>query len=414
MHARTDDGGNRPPLQLATRAQAIPQALSVYINQLVYDLRRLNRDIIALSLGEAFFDIPAFPVERLDFVRGYHYSDSQGLPDLRKRIASYYNTRYGAGIEANDILISVGSKPVIFMAMLAVLNPGDFVAIHEPAWLSYQEQARLCGADVHFVPHDVPVGQFNRHLVPGAKLVIINNPNNPAGRIYSKEELLSLYNLCRDRGAYLLVDEAYSDFVLDGSFHCMPKLVPKLEGVIAVNSLSKNMGMSGWRVGYAIAEPKVIAALLKLNQHIITCGPTILLQYLSEYFDDILAYTLPQVRAVVEKRLRIAKRLEQLGFRCLAGTSTFYFFVSVGDYAEDVHELALYLLLDKGIALVPGAAYGASTERFLRLSIGTESEERIDEALQTLKSVLLQGVVPGFVAAELERLKLPQFAEHQS
>jgi aspartate aminotransferase/aminotransferase len=411
MRINTDPAQNRLPLRLSKRANGIPQALSVYINQLVYDLRRRNRDIITLSLGEAFFDIPQFPFDRLDFVRGYHYSDSQGLPELRKRIARYYNTRYGAQIGSDDILVSAGSKPVIFMAMMAVLNPGDLVVIHEPAWLSYQEQARLCGAEVHFVPHDVPTEEFYQHLVPGAKLVIINNPNNPAGRVYSKGELLSLYNQCRDRGVFLLVDEAYSDFVLDGSFHCMPELVPTLEGLIAVNSLSKNMGMSGWRVGYAIAEPKVIATLLKLNQHIITCGPTILLQYLAEYFDDILAYTLPQVHAVVEKRARIAKRLEQLGFRCLPGASTFYFFVSVGDYSEDVHELALYLLLDKGIALVPGAAYGASTERFLRMSIGTESEERIDEALQTLQSVLIQGVVPGFVAAELERLKLPKFAE---
>jgi aspartate/methionine/tyrosine aminotransferase len=410
MYATSDAAGNRPSLHLSARAQTIPQALSVYINQLVYDLRRRNRDIITLSLGEAFFDIPAFSFERLDFVRGYHYSDSQGIPALRKRIAGYYNARYGASIDPSDILISAGSKPVLLMVMMAVLDPGDRVAIHEPAWLSYQEQARLCGAEVHFVPHDVPVEQFHQHLVPGVKLVIINNPNNPAGRVYSKEELLSLYDQCRNRGAYLLVDEAYSDFVLDGSFHCVPELFPTLEGVIAVNSLSKNMGMSGWRVGYAIAEPRMIAALLKLNQHIITCGPTILLQYLAEYFDDILAHTLPQVRAVVEKRARIAKRLEQLGFRCLAGATTFYFFVSVGDYGEDVHELALYLLLGKGISLVPGAAYGLSTERFLRMSIGTESEERIDEALQTLQSVLMEGVVPGFVAAELERLKLPTFA----
>src|SRR5262249_40846251 len=163
------------------------------------------------------------------------------------------------------------------------------------AWLSYQEQARLCDASVCFIPHGLPVQEFHRYLMASVKLVVINNPNNPAGRVYTDIELLSLYDQCRSRGIYLLVDEAYSDFVLDGSFRCMPELVPSLDGIITVNSLSKNMGMSGWRVGYAIAEPKFIETLLKLNQHILTCGPTILLQYLAEYFDEILAQTLPQV-----------------------------------------------------------------------------------------------------------------------
>jgi aspartate/methionine/tyrosine aminotransferase len=403
---------NRPVLKLSARSQAIPQALSVYINQLVYDLRRRNRDIITLSLGEAFFDIPAFSFEKLDFVRGYHYSDSQGIPALRERIAHYYNKRYGASLDsAGEILISAGSKPIIFMAMQAILDPGDVVAIPEPAWLSYQEQARLCDASVCFIPHGLPVQEFHRYLMASVKLVVINNPNNPAGRVYTDIELLSLYDQCRSRGIYLLVDEAYSDFVLDGSFRCMPELVPSLDGIITVNSLSKNMGMSGWRVGYAIAEPKFIETLLKLNQHIITCGPTILLEYLAEYFDEILAQTLPQVRAVVEKRARIAARLDRLGFRYLRGTSTFYFFIDVSCYAGDVHELALYLLLDKGVALVPGSAYGASTERFLRLSIGTESEERIEEALQVVQSVLITGVIPGFVDAEIVRLGLPTFAK---
>jgi aspartate/methionine/tyrosine aminotransferase len=409
-----DPNHNRPALKLSARSQAIPQALSVYINQLVYDLRRRNRDIITLSLGEAFFDIPAFSFEKLDFVRGYHYSDSQGIPALRERIAQYYNKHYGASLDsASEILISAGSKPIIFMAMQAILDPGDVVAIPEPAWLSYQEQARLCDASVWFIPHNLPVREFHRYLMGNVKLVVINNPNNPAGRVYSDTELLSLYDQCRSRGIYLLVDEAYSDFVLDSSFRCMPELVPSLDGIITVNSLSKNMGMSGWRVGYAIAEPKFIETLLKLNQHIITCGPTILLQYLAEYFDEILAQTLPQVRAVVEKRARIAKRLDHLGFRYLPGTSTFYFFIDVSDYAGDVHELALYLLLDKGIAVVPGSAYGASTERFVRLSIGAESEERIEEALQVLQSVLITGVIPGFVDAEIERLGVPRFAKSQ-
>ena len=339
-----------------------------------------------MSLGEAYFDIPLFPFEQLDFVRGYHYSDSQGIPALRERVADYYK-RYGVNIAASDILISAGSKPIIFMAMQAILDPGDVVVIPEPAWLSYQEQARLCDARVWFIPHSVAVDDYHRYLGKKVKLLVINNPNNPAGRVYTHSELQSLHRQCLDRGIWLLVDEAYSDFVLDNSFCSMAGR----SGVIVVNSLSKNMGMSGWRVGYAIAEPKFIETLLKLNQHIITCGPTILLQYLAEYFDNILEHTLPQVRAVVEKRVRVAQRLEQFGFRHLPGAATFYFFLDVRDYRGDIHDLALYLLRERGVALVPGSAYGASTEGFLRMSIGAESEERIEKALRILRSALING-----------------------
>lgn len=398
-------------MPLSNRVREIPEALSVYFNQLVYDLRRQQHDIITLSLGESFFEIPYFGFRNLDFNRGYHYSDTRGLPVLRERIAHYYRSRYAAPISAEDILISAGSKVIIFMCMQAVVEPGEVVLIHEPAWLSYREQAHLVGADVRFIPFDLPCADFQVHFGERTRMLILNNPNNPAGRIYKREELLGLYHQCRSRGIYLLVDEAYSDFVLDDAFHSMAKLVPDRDGVIIINSLSKNMGMSGWRIGYVIAEPRLRSALLKLNQHLITCAPTILMQYLAEYFDNILVHTLPQVRAVVEKRERIACRMDEIGLRYLPGSATFYFFVGVGDYSGSVHDLALHLLLEKGISVVPGSAYGATTERFVRVSIGTESEERIDYALQALFDTLSGQPVEGDrVRKELANLGLPEFS----
>ena len=124
--------------------------------------------------------------------------------------------------------------------MQAVIEPGEEVIIHEPAWLSYPEQARLVGAEVKFIPFDIPCTQFDKYFNHRTRMLIINNPNNPAGRIYSAEELIDLYQQCRKRGIYFLVDEAYSDFVLDDSFQSMAKLVPDHDGVVVVNSLSKN------------------------------------------------------------------------------------------------------------------------------------------------------------------------------
>jgi aspartate aminotransferase/aminotransferase len=378
--------GTLPAMPFRRAVADSPQAMSIYFNQIVYDLRRRGQDVVALSLGEAFFDIPAMDFTKLDLVRGYHYSDSQGLPELRQKIAAYYCDHYGANVSGvDDLLISAGSKPLIYMAMLTVLEPGDEVLIHEPAWVSYPEQAKMAGAVPRFIRYDCPVSEFSAHFSPRTRMLVINNPNNPGGRLYTADELRDIYRQCRSRGIYIMVDEAYSDFVIGDEFHSMARIIGDKDGIIVVNSLSKNMGISGWRIGYVIAAPVFIAELLKVNQHIITCAPTILQQYCSRYFDDIIAVTLPQVTDVVKKRERVAAMMDELRIARMGGGTTFYFFVEIGDYPGTSIDFALSLLLDHNIAVVPGSAYGDSTDRFVRVSIGTESEERIWEALVILQ-----------------------------
>jgi aspartate aminotransferase/aminotransferase len=380
------DRAIKPSLPLNPLVSALPEASSILINQMVSDCRRTGEDVIVLSLGEAFFDIPLMDFTEIDIQKSYHYSESRGLPGLRARFADYYSSHYGAAVNPDtELLISAGSKPLIFMAILAAASTGDEVLIHEPAWLSYPHHARLAGAVPKFIPFDCATRQFPDYFTPRTKMVVLCNPNNPAGRMYTGEELADLYSACRRRGIYLLVDEAYSDFALDEAFVSIAKIVADKDGIIAVNSISKNMGISGWRIGYAISHPDFIFQLLKLNQHIITCAPTILLMYCERYFDQMLAVTLPQVREVVEKRRRVRTMLDEIGLEPLAGSSTFYFFVSIGNYPGTSNELALNLLLNRGVAVVPGSAYGQSTDRFVRISIGTESEDRIRHALVELK-----------------------------
>jgi aspartate/methionine/tyrosine aminotransferase len=377
------------PLQLSKKVKSISEALSIYINQLVYDLKRKGKDVITLSLGEAYFNIPMFSFKKLDFFRGYHYSDSQGLLELRIKIANFYKKNYQASINPEkEVLISAGSKALIFMAMKATLNSGDNILIHEPAWLSYPEQAKLVGAIPKFIPYDCKIKNFVDYFNDKTKMVIINNPNNPAGKIYSKLELKKLYEICRPRGIYIIVDEAYSDFIIQEKFCSMATIAPEKDGIIIINSLSKNMGMSGWRVGYVIASPNLIAQLLKLNQHIITCAPTILQSYLAKYFDKIISITLPQAKEIVKKRKKIIKFLENENLSFMDGNSTFYVFVDIGKFPGSSLEFSLYLLTFKSIAVVPGSAYGESTDRFVRLSIGTESEERIYDAILILKDLI--------------------------
>jgi aspartate aminotransferase/aminotransferase len=380
-----------PPLQLSERIKSIPEALSIYINQLVYDQVRKGKDIVSLSLGEAFFEIPMFDFSELDFVKGYHYSDSQGIPELRKVVSEFYLEQYKAKVCSDkEILITAGSKPVIFFCMQATLNVGDEILIHEPGWLSYQEQARLVGATPRFIPYTCPIDDFCHHFSEKTKMLVINNPNNPAGKVFKKEELESIYKQCRSKGIYVLVDEAYSDYVIDEEFHSMAKIVGDKEGILVVNSLSKNMGMSGWRVGYVIATPLLISNILKLNQHIITFAPTILQYYMARYFKEVTAITLPQVLEVVKKRQRVAMMMDELGIKRMEGTSTFYFLISIDPFEGTSLEFALHLLLIHQIAVVPGSAYGESTARYVRVGIGTESEERIYDSLLVINDLIHQ------------------------
>jgi aspartate/methionine/tyrosine aminotransferase len=385
----TKRGDRGPPMQLSQKVQNIPEALSIYINQLVYDQKRSGLNPIVLSFGEAFFDIPMFSFAELDFVKGYHYSESRGIPELREKIAEFYNHQYGVAIDyKSELLVTAGSKPAIYLAFQATLNSGDEVLIHEPGWLSYQEQARLAGAIPTFIPHCCPIQNFHNYFTGNTRILVINNPNNPSGRAYTLQELQSIYNQCRPRGIYVLVDEAYSDFVIDEDFHSMARIVPDKDGVIVVNSLSKNMGMSGWRVGYVIGVPELIDEILKVNQHVITCAPTILQYYMARYFDQVTSITLPQVRQIVAKRKRIANIIDDHGLARMPGGSTFYFLIDLGQFRGTSLEFALKLLFEHQISVVPGSAYGKSTERFVRIGIGTEPEERIIQALTVIKSVI--------------------------
>ncbi|WP_165725367.1 pyridoxal phosphate-dependent aminotransferase [Pseudoalteromonas sp. SA25] len=369
--------------------KSIPQALSVYINQLVYKLKQRQFNIITLSLGEAYFNIPSIDFNDIDFEAGYHYSDSQGLFSLRKRISDYYYNSYGVKCSPeNEILITAGSKVVIYMAMLAVLKKGDEVLTHEPAWLSYQEQVKLVGGVSSFIPYDASVESFESYITNKTRLIIINNPNNPQGKVYSKSEMQLIHRLCLKYDIYLLVDEAYSDFVDGDDFCSAGKAIKKLDNLIIVNSLSKNFGMSGWRIGYVITNKELTQELLKLNQHLITCAPTPLMMYLDKHFDAILNTTRQQAVLVTKKRNRIVKKAESLGFTCLPGSATFYIFIDLNKYLGSVYDLTLYLLLECKIAVVPGLAYGGSTEGFIRVSVGTESEVDIIKALKEIQTVI--------------------------
>lgn len=402
-----------PVMQSSEKVQAIPEALSVYINNVVYAMKHRGDRVITLSLGEAFFDVPDFGFTGEMFRRGCHYSESRGIPELRKLICGYYSENYGVPVNPNnEIIISAGSKPLIYMAFQAVLNPGDEVLILEPAWLSYPEEVKLADGVPVFIPYDCPVKNFADYFTPKTRMLVLSNPNNPAGKVYTSDEMRELYVMCREKGICILADEAYSDFVIDGSFASLGKIVPDKDGIIIVNSLSKNLGISGWRIGYAISSPEVIFSILKLNQHLITCAPTLLQLYIAEHFGEIVSSTLLQAQEVVRKRAEVEQYIAASGLDVLPGSATFYIFVDIGNWKYSSLDLALYLLAKYRIAVVPGSAYGESTGHFIRIGVGAEPMKDIQSAIDIISRVTAANEFDdALVARELQAVGMNRFEE---
>jgi aminotransferase len=362
----------------ADYVDGIVQAMSIKYNNLVYEMKGQGIDIIVLSFGEAFFDIPLYAFDDLPYPDIYHYSHSRGIIGLRERLARYYTEQYEVPVDPDkEIIVTTGSKIAIHMAFMAILNPGDEVIIPEPAWVSYPEQVRLCHATPVLVPYYESMMDIDKYVTKKTRAIVLNFPHNPRGLLLPKEELEYLHTLAQRHDIYLLSDEAYSDFLLDeDKFISCGWHDPKKEHSIICNSMSKNYGMSGWRIGYVIANPDLIFQILKINQHLITCPATILEHYLVKHFDDILAITKPQMLDVVNKRKKLAAYMDSLGMTYLPGTATFYFFVSIERSRLTSEEFSTRLLMDQHISTVPGLGYGQSCDHFIRVSVGTESMER--------------------------------------
>jgi len=383
-------------VRFSSLVEACSEAVSIRYNNKVYELQRQGHDVTVLSLGEAFFDLPLFPFDALPQEKIYHYSHSRGILELRQILARTYAQKYQVPVDpASELLVTAGSKAAIYMTFMTILDRDDEVLIPEPAWVSYPEQVKLCGARPIGVPYWIDTFRLEEFVTPRTRAIVINTPHNPTGRVYSAAELEYLLDLARRRDLWLLCDEAYSEFAADDSFVSLGRLDSRKQHSILFNSISKNHGISGWRIGYVIAAPEVINRILKINQHFITCPPTILCHYVARYYDRILAITRPQIRAVVEKRRRVLQHMDALGLSYLPGDATFYVFASIAPSALGSEAFCTRLLEERLVSAVPGIGYGASCDRFIRISVGTASMEKLRRGLETIKALITETAAAG-------------------
>ncbi|QKW50833.1 pyridoxal phosphate-dependent aminotransferase [Streptomyces buecherae] len=374
----------------ATVMDAVSQASSIKLNNRVYDMRANGVDIIRLSLGEAFFSLPVPSFDEFPADEIHHYSHSRGLPLLRDKLAHYYQGFSGTTVDPQrEILVTAGSKMAVFMTLTAVLDPGDEVIIPEPLWVSYPAQVQLAGGTPVPVPWYVSAADLGAYVTPRTRAVVLNNPQNPSGRRLGAGELRTLHELADRHGLVVIADEAYHEFVPAGKrFVSAFEHDPEKRHTVVCNSMSKNYGISGWRIGYLIGQAGILTQIIKLQQHLVTCAPSILSYYLARHFESVLDITRPQIQRVVETRNRLAHLLARRGVSCLPGDSTFYLFASLGDSRLSSEEFAERLLAQHHVAVVPGTGYGASCGRYVRVSVGTESDERLLRGVSAMAALV--------------------------
>lgn len=379
----------------SNRTLDIGSASSIEQNERVYELIENGIQPIILSYGEAPFETEPVDFSKIDHSRGAHYSQGIGVKEFRDEISIYLDEFHDAKINPDkNIMVSCGSKIISFFTSQLCLNPGNVMLLHEPSWVSYQEHAKFSGATTEFIPYYESILSAKDYFKsnPNIKNLVLNNPNNPRGYIYSEDELRQLAKDCYENDVILTVDESYSDFCGDIKFFSSSCLINEFPNVVSLNSISKNFGLSGWRIGYAVGSKEMIAGLNKFNQHLMTCAPTILqLALAKKGLSNLRREVDPSLNDLIKKRKDVENLLTKYEFDFLGGSGTFYYFIDVSDYVNNTKEFVMNLLNKRHVSIIPGGAYGKSTEGFLRLSFGNEPIERIDEGLKIIKEELKNG-----------------------
>jgi len=373
----------------------IPSA-SMNISEKVKEIKKRGNDIIDLSIGEPNFETPVYIKEAaINALKNNktHYTQSSGIPELRLAIADKLRRENGLDFNPdNEIIVIPGAKQAIFYALAAILNPGEEVLIPEPYWLSYPDMVRLIGARPIGIPSreensfKPEVQDLEKLVSPKTKILIVNNPNNPTGLVWEKEDLQLIASLAEKYNFLIISDEIYEKIVFDGKkFTSLGNLTEAKERTITVNGFSKAYAMTGWRIAYVAGPAKIISQISRVHQHVATCASSLsqyaALSALSGPQDEVAS----MVKEYQERRdilLEGFKKFKKIHFVRPAGT--FYAFLNVKKLGKTSLEIARLFLEELGIATVPGSAYGASGEGYLRLSFAV-SKHDIIKAVQRLE-----------------------------
>jgi len=369
------------------------------------------RGVNVISFGVGQPDVPTFDniceaAKRALDEKFTGYTETAGIRPLREAIADYLNSRYGSNVDPDEIIVTTGAKTAIFLAIAAFVGQGDEVIIHDPYYPAYAEVTKLFGGKPVYVPlkFDAEQGfrldleKIEKSITERTKMIVLNNPHNPTGAVFSKEEVAKLMEIAKDRNILLLVDEIYDNFVYEeGVFHSVLELEPEWRKyILYVNGFSKTFSMTGWRLGYLVVSKEIADPIKRLATNVYSCPPSIAQKA------GIEALRNPDTWKEVKKMVEMFKRrcdvmyeaLKKVpGFEVWKSKGAFYMYPRVKSVLDklgmDVESFTIWLLEEHGVVVLPGTGFSESEmgREYVRFSFAI-SEDKIVEGVERIRKAV--------------------------
>jgi len=343
-----------------------------------FDIVSTMKDAISLGVGEPDFQTPWHIREEgiYSLERGKtHYTSNSGLMELKVEIASYLKRRFSLSYDPDsEIMITVGGSEAIDIALRAMLDPGDEVLIPQPSYVSYLPCTKLAGGvpvPIELKEEDefrLTVNELEGALTDKTKVLVLPFPNNPTGAVLPKEDLVKIAKFVCDHDLFVITDEIYSELTYNEEHTSIASLPGMKERTVYINGFSKSYAMTGWRLGYACAPERLLSQMLKIHQFAIMCAPTTSQYAAVEALKNGDA-DVEEMRDAYDKRRKyLLAELRKAGFDCFEPGGAFYVFPSIKKFGMTSEEFAETLLKEEKLAVVPGDAFGACGEGFIRIS----------------------------------------------
>ncbi|WP_055109017.1 aminotransferase class I/II-fold pyridoxal phosphate-dependent enzyme [Paenibacillus ihumii] len=358
-----------------------------------FDLASGNKDIITLGVGEPDFITPWHVREACVYSleRGYtSYTSNAGTPELREAIAEYLHNGFDLNYDPKDeILVTVGGSEAIDLALRALIEPGDEILVPAPCYISYSPISFIGGGipvEIETYAKDnfkLKAEHLQAKITPRSKVLILNYPSNPTGGIMTYEDWLPIAKLVEKHDLIVISDEIYAELTYGGKHVSFASLPGMKDRTILVNGFSKAFAMTGWRMGYACGHPELIYAMLKIHQYTVMCAPVMGQVAALEALKNGLEEKDQMVESYNQRRRLIVQGLRDIGLSCHEPQGAFYAFPGIEATGLSSDEFAQRLLLEAKVAAVPGTAFGAGGEGYLRCSYAT-SVNHINEALDRM------------------------------
>ena len=343
-----------------------------------FDIVSEMKDAISLGVGEPDFDTPWHIREEgiysLEKGRTF-YTSNAGLKELKQEISRYLYRRFDVSYNPDsEIMVTVGGSEAIDIAMRAMLDPGDEVLIPQPSYVSYVPCARLAGGVPVIIELEekdqfkLTAEKLREKITDRTKILVLPFPNNPTGAIMDREDLQAIAEIVLEKDLFVISDEIYSELTYSGTHVTIASLPEMRDRTVLINGFSKSYAMTGWRLGYAAAPHMILEQMLKIHQYAIMCAPTT-----SQYAavsalrdgDKDVEY----MRESYNQRRRfVLNAFQEMGLDCFEPLGVFYTFPSIKRFGITSDEFANRFLREEKVAVVPGTAFGACGEGFLRVS----------------------------------------------